>query len=111
MNKQVDFPNIRNITISGRIGSGATTLAVKLSKELGWEMLEGGQIMRRINKEVGADVVETNSFGSASVVLDEYQIGDKAYELNFQAAKMAKEVARDFSTAALCSCSRARGAR
>ena len=60
MNKQVDFPNIRNITISGRIGSGATTLAVKLSKELGWEMLEGGQIMRRINKEVGADVVETN---------------------------------------------------
>jgi len=60
MNQPVDFPNIRNITISGRIGSGATTLAVKLSKELGWEMLEGGQIMRRINKEVGADVVETN---------------------------------------------------
>ena len=52
--------NIRNITISGRIGSGATTLAVKLSKILGWEMLEGGQIMRRINQEVGADVVETN---------------------------------------------------
>ncbi len=60
MNQPVDSPNIRNITISGRIGSGATTLAVKLSKELGWEMLEGGQIMRRINKEVGANVVETN---------------------------------------------------
>ena len=56
----VDLPNIKNITISGRIGSGATTLAVKLSKVLGWEMLEGGQIMRRVNKEVGADVVETN---------------------------------------------------
>src|SRR3990167_1442029 len=56
----VDLSNIKNITISGRIGSGATTLAQKLSKVLGWEMLEGGQIMRRINQEVGADVVETN---------------------------------------------------
>ncbi|MEK7502293.1 MAG: hypothetical protein AAB609_02100 [Patescibacteria group bacterium] len=60
MNQPVDFLNIRNITISGRIGSGATTLAVKLSKESGWEMLEGGQIMRKINQEVGADVIETN---------------------------------------------------
>ena len=60
MSKMVDLPSIKNITISGRIGSGATTLAVKLSEVLGWEMLEGGQIMRRINKEVGAGVIETN---------------------------------------------------
>ncbi len=60
MNQLVEIPNIRNITISGRIGSGATTLAVKLSEVLGWEILEGGQIMRRINKEVGAGIVETN---------------------------------------------------
>ena len=52
--------NIKNITISGRIGSGATTLAVKLSEVLGWEMLEGGQIMRRINNQVGANIIETN---------------------------------------------------
>ena len=52
--------NIKNITISGRIGSGATTLAKKLSKILGWEMLEGGQIMRRINDKVGANIIETN---------------------------------------------------
>ena len=56
----VEVPNIRNITISGRIGSGATTLAVKLSEVLGWEMLEGGQIMRRINNQVGANIIETN---------------------------------------------------
>ena len=56
----VDLSSIRNIIISGRIGSGATTLAVKLSEVLGWEMLEGGQIMRRINKEVGANIIETN---------------------------------------------------
>ncbi|MCL4419032.1 cytidylate kinase family protein [Patescibacteria group bacterium] len=56
----VDLPNIKNITISGRIGSGATTLAKRLSEKLGWEMLEGGQILRRAQKEVGADVSETN---------------------------------------------------
>lgn len=55
-----NMKNIKNITISGRIGSGATTLAIKLSEVLGWEVLEGGQIMRRINKEVGAGIVETN---------------------------------------------------
>ncbi len=52
--------DIRNITISGRIGSGATTLAKKLSEKLGWEMIEGGAIMRRTQKEVGASIIETD---------------------------------------------------
>ena len=56
----VGISSIKNITISGRIGAGATTLAVKLSEVLGWEMLEGGQIMRRINRQVGANIIETN---------------------------------------------------
>ncbi|MBY0404578.1 MAG: methionine synthase [Cyanobacteria bacterium] len=47
--------------------------------------------------QAGADVVETNSFGSTSVVLAEYDIADQDYELNFLAAKLAKEVALDFS--------------
>jgi 5-methyltetrahydrofolate--homocysteine methyltransferase len=48
--------------------------------------------------EVGCDVVETNSFGSTSVVLAEYNIAPLAYELNFKAAQLAKRVAADFST-------------
>ena len=47
--------------------------------------------------KVSCDVIETNSFGSSSIVLAEYDIKDKAYELNFQSAKLAKEVANDFS--------------
>lgn len=35
---------IKNITISGRIGAGATTLAQKLAKTLGWEHIEGGEV-------------------------------------------------------------------
>src|SRR5215210_8474842 len=48
--------------------------------------------------EVGCDVVETNSFGSTSVVLSEYNIAHLAYELNFKAAELAKRVASDFYT-------------
>ncbi len=48
--------------------------------------------------EVGCDVVETDSFGSTSIVLAEYQIAGLAYELNVKAAQLAKRVAADFST-------------
>lgn len=51
---------IRNITVSGRIGSGATTLAHHLSEKLGWDMLDGGKIMRKIQAEMGAGVEETS---------------------------------------------------
>src|SRR5438270_13484113 len=56
----IDLANIRNITISGRIGSGATTLAKKLSEVLRWDMLDGGKILRKVQHEIGANVFETN---------------------------------------------------
>jgi len=52
MAKPVELPNIRNITVSGRIGSGTTTLAVGLSKKLGWKLLEGGVLFEKIHKEL-----------------------------------------------------------
>ena len=57
----VDLKDIRNITISGRIGSGATTLAKKLSEELGWEMLDGGAIFRQLQKEQGFEINKSDS--------------------------------------------------
>jgi 5-methyltetrahydrofolate--homocysteine methyltransferase len=48
--------------------------------------------------EVGCDVIETDSFGGASIVLAEYQIAHLAYDLNVKAAQLAKRVAADFST-------------
>ena len=48
--------------------------------------------------DAGADVVETNSFGSFPVVLFEYGIPEATFELNFQAAKLARAVADDFET-------------
>ncbi|UBF28139.1 methionine synthase [Kovacikia minuta CCNUW1] len=46
----------------------------------------------------GADVIETDTFGSTSIVLAEYDLADKAYELNKQAAELAKKVTAEFST-------------
>ncbi|MEH7439037.1 methionine synthase [Neobacillus drentensis] len=39
--------------------------------------------------ESGADIIETNTFGATSLVLDEYGLGYKAYEINKIAAMIA----------------------
>ncbi|MEH7179065.1 methionine synthase [Neobacillus vireti] len=49
--------------------------------------------------EAGADIIETNTFGATSIVLDEYNLGFKAYELNKIAAQIAKKEAEKISTA------------
>lgn len=46
----------------------------------------------------GADIIETNTFGATSIVLAEYDIQDRAREINLAAAKIAVESARDYST-------------
>ena len=48
--------------------------------------------------EAGADVIETDTFGGTSIVLAEYDLGDKAYYLNKTAAELAKSIANEFST-------------
>ena len=45
---------------------------------------------------VGVDAIETASFGSFSTVLTEYDIPERAYELNVAAARLAREVASGF---------------
>ena len=49
---------------------------------------------------VGADVVETNTFGGTPVVLVEYDLQSMAFELNEQAAKLARQAADKHSTKA-----------
>src|SRR5271163_4328610 len=47
----------------------------------------------------GSDIVETNSFGSAPIVLAEYGLANDAHELNVLAAKLARQAADEFSVA------------
>jgi 5-methyltetrahydrofolate--homocysteine methyltransferase len=46
---------------------------------------------------VGCDVVETDTFGATRIVLAEYDLQDKTEEINRAAARLAREVAADFS--------------
>ena len=48
--------------------------------------------------EVGADIIETASFGSTPIVLAEYGLAADAHELNRIAAVLAREEAERFST-------------
>ncbi len=48
--------------------------------------------------EAGADIVETNTFGGAPIVLAEYGLADDAHLLNKRAAELARQVADELST-------------
>jgi 5-methyltetrahydrofolate--homocysteine methyltransferase len=48
--------------------------------------------------EAGADVIETDTFGGTSIVLAEYDLGERAYELNKTAASLARRLADQYST-------------
>jgi 5-methyltetrahydrofolate--homocysteine methyltransferase len=48
--------------------------------------------------DVGVDAVETDTFGAFPVVLTEYGIPERTFELNQAAARIAKEVASGYST-------------
>ena len=61
MDKQAEFNNIRNITVSGKIGAGATSLAKRLSETLGWDFLEGGDLFENIHKELKLSQAMVNS--------------------------------------------------
>lgn len=53
-------------------------------------------IIKEIHKayfDAGADIIETNTFSSTSIAQADYSLSDLAYELNFESAKIAKEVA------------------
>jgi cytidylate kinase len=57
-NQPIELSGMHNITISGRIGAGATTLAKKLSEVLNWPLLEGGDLFEKIHKELNISQVD-----------------------------------------------------
>ena len=48
--------------------------------------------------DVGVDVIETDSFGSFGVVLAEYDIADRAFELGYASAAIARRVADEYAS-------------
>src|SRR5215471_17321072 len=60
-------------------------------------------VVRRMHSEylaAGADMVETDTFGGTPLVLAEYGLAEKAFEINKRAAELARDAAASFSTPA-----------
>ncbi|HFB53282.1 MAG TPA: methionine synthase, partial [Sulfurimonas autotrophica] len=99
----------RPLIIDGAMGTQLQQRDEQIPKEA-WEGNEGcnellnvtaPQIMNDIFSAyltAGADLITTNTFGSFSWVLDEYQIGDRAYELTKAGAELVKKQCEAFST-------------
>src|SRR5829696_2586758 len=47
--------------------------------------------------DAGSDIIETNTFSSTSVAQADYRLEDLAYELNYEAARLARETADAFA--------------
>ncbi|KZN98111.1 methionine synthase [Pseudobacillus badius] len=63
--------------------------------------LTAPHVIEKIHRDylaAGTDIIETNSFGGTPLVLNEYNLGDKAYEINKRAAEIARQCADEFST-------------
>jgi len=94
-------------------GATGTNLQLQnlIAEDFGGEELNGcneylliskPSAMEKVHEDflkAGADVIETDSFGSSSIVLAEYHLQDRAYQLSRLAAELAKKCANDFSTA------------
>ncbi|WP_373036293.1 methionine synthase [Sulfurimonas sp.] len=99
----------RPLIIDGAMGTQLQQRDDKISKEA-WEGNEGcNELLNVTAPEVlseifhayltaGADLITTNTFGSFSWVLDEYQIGNRAYELTKSGAELVKQECQKFST-------------
>lgn len=96
------------------IFDGATGTNLQLrgltADDFGGESLEGcnealvltrPQIISELHDSflaVGVDAIETDTFGAFSIVLAEYDLADKAYQINYQAAQLARDVANSYGS-------------
>lgn len=58
------------------------------------------EVIKEIHRkyfQAGADIVETNTFSGTSIAMADYNMESLVYELNYQSAKLAKEVASEFT--------------
>lgn len=53
--------------------------------------------VHRLYFQAGADIVETNTFSGTTIGMADYHMEDLVYELNYQSAKIAREIANEFT--------------
>ncbi|MBW4616965.1 MAG: methionine synthase [Desmonostoc vinosum HA7617-LM4] len=107
--ERLHSPNCPVIVFDGAMGTNLQTQNLT-ADDFGGPQYEGcneylvhtkPEAVAKVHRDflaAGADVIETDTFGSASIVLAEYDLADQAYYLSKTAAELAKRVAAEFST-------------
>ena len=95
------------IIIDGAMGTQIQSMEIP---DEAWEGKEGcnellnataPDLIRRIHERyamAGADLIKSNTFGSMEWVLDEYGLGERAYELSKKGCELVKSVCEAYST-------------
>ena len=110
MSALLDLIKTRPVFYDGSMG--ATILNLELTPEdYGGQSTEGyndylsvvkPDVIKQIHAsflEAGADVLETNTFGSSVIKAEEYGLGEQAYDINLASAKLARDTADEYTTA------------
>ncbi len=107
--RYLDAVNERVLVFDGAFGTYMQTKDLT-ADDFGGPSLEGCNEMLVLTRpdlvaemhaaflEVGCDVIETATFGAFAVPLAEYDVGDRAHEINVEAARIARRVADEWST-------------
>ncbi len=97
------------IVFDGAMGTALQEQNLK-AIDFGGETLEGcnenlvrtkPEAVKQVHKsylEAGCDVIETNTFGATSIVLEEYNLQNDVYDINYKAAILAKEVVNQYTS-------------
>jgi len=107
MTSFLDYVADRVVLLDGAMGTEvqATDLDVELDfvgRENCPEILNQSRpdVVRQIHfryLEAGADALETNTFGGSPLTLAEFDLADQAFEINKQAAELAREAIDEFA--------------
>ncbi len=97
----------RVLLCDGGMGSRVQALTLDIERDY-WNQenctevlnLSRPDLVREIHRgyfEAGADMVETNTFGGSTITLAEFDLEDRAFEINKIAGELAREAAETFS--------------
>src|SRR4051812_12834078 len=103
----LDLLKERVLLCDGGMGSRVQMLDLDVERDY-WGMenctdvlvLSRPDLVREIHRgyfEAGADMVETNTFGASPVTLGEFDLADRAFEINKRAGELAREAAESFA--------------
>jgi 5-methyltetrahydrofolate--homocysteine methyltransferase len=97
----------RVLLCDGGMGSRVQALTLDIEKDF-WGKenctevlnLSRPELVREIHRgyyEAGSDAVLTNSFGGSPITLEEFELGDRAFEINKLSVELAREAAESFA--------------